>query len=259
MSPWDSDPFFQYPKNTVTTSEGMVEMPILYYDSSQCMAFFWVDCTHAQSMLEQGLEVVRFGRKALAVLAFYQYRTTSIGSYNEVGTAIACVPKGTPQPTRPLLSLFKSVDKGVVGFNVIDLPVTTPAACAAGREIWGYPKFVTPIDFSMQEGRFHGVVHNPAGGNPVCTLSGKIGPGVRAPLINLILYSRHHGQMLRTLVNIRAKGPMCLPGTVRMHIGSSSHHMAENLRALGMQDARPAFIVHTDGLQLRLNAGAVLP
>lgn len=259
MKPWDSDAFFQYPRNTVSTSEGEVEMPILYYDSSQCMAFFWVDCARAQSLLSDGLDVVRFGRKALAVLAFYQYRTTSIGSYNEVGTAIACVPKGSRQPARPLLSLFRSVDKGIVGFNVIDLPVTTPAACAAGRDIWGYPKFVTPIDFSLQQGQFHGAVHDPAGGRPLCSLSGKIGPGITAPLINLILYSAHHGQMLRTLVNIRAKGPMCLPGSVRMHIGRTNHRMAENLRALGLQDARPAFIAHTDGLQLRLNAGAALP
>lgn len=259
MKPWDTDPFFQYPRNIVSTSEGDVAMPILYYDSSQFMAFFWVDCDKAQKLLSEGLEVVRFGRKALVVLAFYEYRTTSIGSYNEVGTAIACVPKGSRVPKRPLLSLFNSLDKGIVGFNVVDLPVTTPAACAAGRDIWGYPKFVTPIDFSLRQKQFHGVVQDPAGGDQICTLSGKAGLGVTAPLINLILYSPHHGVMLRTLVNIRAKGPMCLPGSVRLHVGKSRHRMAANLKALGLQDAKPAFIAHTGGLQLRLNSGAVLP
>lgn len=259
MKPWSADPFFQYPRNIVSTSEGEVAMPILYYDSSQFMAFFWVDCDKAQKLLSEGLEVVRFGGKALAVLAFYEYRSTSIGSYNEVGTAIACVPKGSRVPARPLLSLFKSLDKGIVGFNVVDLPVTTPAACAAGRDIWSYPKFVAPIDFSLRQKQFRGAVQAPEGGDPICTLSGKTGLGIAAPLISLVLYSPHRGKMLRTLVNIRAKGTTCLPGSVRLQVGRSRHRMAENLRALGLQDAKPAFIVHTDGLQLRLNSGAVLP
>jgi len=259
MKPWNADPFFQYPRNIVSTSEGDVAMPILYYDSSQMMAFFWADCDKAQSQLSEGLDVVRFGGKALVVLAFYQYRKTSIADYNEVGTAIACVPKGTRQPNWPLLSLFRSVDKGVVGFNVIDLPVTTPAACAAGREIWSYPKFVTPIDFALQAGRFAGSVHNPSGGEPICTLTGDLGLGIPAPLIDLVLYSLHQGHMLRTLVNIRAKGRMCLPGTLRLQVGTARHRMADNLRAMGLEEAKPAFVVHTHGLQLRLNSGAELP
>lgn len=259
MQSWNSDPFFQYPRNVVSTSEGNVTMPILYYDNSQMIAFFWIDCDKAQALLSDGLEVVRFGRKALAGLAFYSYRQTSIGSYNEVGTAIACVPKGTPVPRFPLLSLLKPLDKSVVGFNVIDLPVTTPAACAAGREIWSYPKFVTPIDFSLKAGRFDGAVHDPAGGEPLCNFVGNIGLGIPAPLINLILYSVHKGDMLRTLVNIRAKGRMCLPGSLRVRIGASPHRMAENLRAMGLQNAKPAFVAHTRGLQLRLNSGAILP
>ncbi|MBA5688259.1 acetoacetate decarboxylase family protein [Rugamonas apoptosis] len=259
MKPWNTDPFFQYPSHLVSTSEGEVAMPILYYDSSQFMAFFWVDGDRAQKCLSEGLEVVRFGRKALAAVAFYQYRATSIGSYNEVGTAIACVPKGSRVPAMPLLSLFNSLDKGIVGFNVIDLPVTTPAACAAGRDTWGYPKFVTPIDFSLRGRQFHGAVRDPEGSDPICTLAGKTGLGITVPLISLILYSRHQGAMLRTLINIRAKGPICLPGSVRLRVGNSGHRMAVHLQALGLEDARPAFIVHTGGLQLRLNAGAVLP
>lgn len=259
MNKWDSDPFFQYPRNSVSSSEGEVLMPILYYDASQMMAFFWVDCAKAQALLSEGLEVVRFGDKTLVALAFFAYRDSSIGSYNEVGTAIACVPAGHAQPRFPLLSLMRSLDKGIVGFNVIDLPVTTAAACAAGRDIWSYPKFVTPIDFSLQAGRFQGVVRDPDGADPICTLSGAVGAGVGAPLINLILYSRHRDTMLRTLVNIRARGRMCLPGSVRLQIGAGAHRMAANLRALGLQDARPAFLASTHGLQLRLNSGAVLP
>lgn len=259
MTPFDADPFFQYPRNTLATSAGDVAMPILYYDASQLMAFYWLDPGRAQTLLGDQYEAVRFGDKVLAAVAFYEYRHTSIGAYNEVGTAIACVPRGTTPPAWPLLSLFKSLDKNRLGFHVIDLPVTTAAACAAGRDIWGYPKFITPIDFSLQGARFSGAVHDPAGGAPIFSLAGTAGPGIAAPLINLILYSSHRTGMLRTLINIRGKGRLCLPGSLRLRIGPGAHPMAERLKEMGLQDARPAFIAHTHGLQLRLNAGAVLP
>ena len=259
MLPCAADPFFQYPRNVVVTSNGDVAMPILYYEASQLMAFFWLDYDKVKTLISERLDVVRFGSKALGVIAFYEYRNTSIGSYNEVGTAIACVPKGTKQPRWPMLSLFNRLDNNVIGFNVIDLPVTSEAACAAGRDIWSYPKFVSPIDFSLRDGCFDGRVQHPSDAEPVFLLSGCMGPGIGHPLIDLILYSEHRGEMLRTLVNIRSTGRVCLPGSMLVSISRDNHPMAERMVAMGLQHAKPAFVTHTHGLQLRLNSGAVLP
>ena len=259
---WQSDLFFQYPRNTVATSEGKVEMPILYYDNSVMMALFRVDSNKAQALVaEQGLQVVRtLGGKALAGLAFYQYRDTSIGVYNEVGVAIAVVPSGTKAPRYPLVSMLNTLDKAPVGFCILDLPVTTPAACAAGREIWGYPKFVTPIAFSLKGSQFDGVVTDPDTHQDLLHLSGKAGAGIPGPLLDLVLYSRHNAGLLRTLVNTRGGAHICLPGSMRATVSdSSTHPMAQRLRALGLHHARPAFVFHSHALQLRLNAGAVLP
>src|ERR1035437_6180520 len=91
---WQDDRFFQYPRNILSTSEGDVDMPIMYYDDSVMMALFRVDYDKAQALVaDQGLQAVRiFGGKALVAMAFYQYRETSIADYNEVGVAIATVP-----------------------------------------------------------------------------------------------------------------------------------------------------------------------
>ena len=256
MNEWNSDPFFQYPRKNVNTSEGDVAMPILYYDSSQVMAFFWVDLEKAQPLIEDGLDVVSFGSKALVGLSFYKYRETSIGSYNEVGVAIACVPTGVKVPKFPLLSLMKNVDKAQLGFNVIDLPVTTPAACAAGKEIWGYPKFVTGIDFDLNKRNFRGVVRNPDDEKNIVKIEGSFGPGIPCSIIDLILYSNHQGDMLRTLVNIRSKGRISLPGSMKVTLGERNHPMAQRLASLGLENAKPAFLMSTSGLQLRLNSGA---
>lgn len=255
---WNQDYFFQYPRTVIPTSEGDVEMPIMYYDDSVMMALFRVDHERAQAMVaDQGLQAVRIaGNKALVGLAFYQYRQTSIADYNEVGVAIAVVPNGTAEPSLPLLSMFRTLDKAPIGFYIVDLPVTTKAACAAGREIWGYPKFVTPIGFKQTGRQFEGSVTDPQTGKNLVRLSGKLGAGVPAPLLDLVLYSRHDNRLLRTLVNTRGGAKACLPGSLRVSVAASRHPMAQRLAALGLDQARPVFVFHSDKLQLRLNAGA---
>ena len=264
MTDWNRDPFFQVPLNLMPTSEGDVALPILYYDNSNFMAMFWVDPATAQAQVARdGFETVRFGNgKALAVVAFYEYRQTAIGPYNEVGAAIAAVPPGTRLPCSPLLSFLRPPDKNPVGFDIIDLPVTTAAACAAGREIWGYPKFVTPIGFSLAAGQFRGLVKDPEAEGNMVTLSGGFGLGLPAPLLDLVLFSRNgarnSGQILRGTAITRGGGKLCLPGSMRLEVSRSEHRMARNLRELGLNGARPFCVSHTDRLQLRLNAGAVV-
>lgn len=258
---WRQDFFFQYPRTVIPTSEGDVEMPIMYYDDSVMMALFRVDYERAQALLaDQGVQAVRvFGNKALVGLAFYQYRQTSIADYNEVGVAIAVVPNGTVVPRFPLLSMFGPLDKAAVGYCVIDLPVTTHAACAAGREIWGYPKFVTPISFNHARGTFEGTVSDPQTGKELVRLSGKPGIGLPAPLLDLVLYSRHNNQLLRTLVNTRGGASACLPGSMRVSVSDSTHPMAQRLKSLGLDKAQPFCVFHSHKLQLRLNTGAAIP
>lgn len=260
MTDWRDDPFFQVPLADAATSEGVVSLPILYYDCSHFIALFWVEHSVAQSCAgRDGLEAVRFRNgKALAIVAFFEYRHAAIAAYNEVGVAVVAVPPGTALPRARLLSLLRHPERNRVGFNILDLPVTTPAACAAGRELWGYPKFVTPIEFSLAGHEFRGAVQDPDAPGDLVTLAGRTGVGVPAPLLDLVLYSRHQGRTLRTAVITRGGGRCCLPGSIRLRVTGSTHRMAGNLRALGLDGARPAFVTHTHGLQLRLNAGAVI-
>lgn len=127
MTAWRQDPFFQYPLTPFQSSEGNIDLPILYFDNSNFMALFNVEFDAANAFLkDKGLTAVRFaGGKALVAVGFYEYRETAIADYNEVGVAIACVPNGVKAPRLPLLSLYQPLDKQQIGFHVIDLPVTT--------------------------------------------------------------------------------------------------------------------------------------
>jgi hypothetical protein len=261
MQDFAGDPFFQYPQTNYPTSEGYVAMPILYFDDSNVMAFFFVDLAKAQALVaREGFKAINVGMgKALAGVAFYEYRHTSIGPYNECGVAIAVTPPDTRLPWIPLYSLLRHPDKNRIGFHILDLPVTTAAACAAGREIWGYPKFVAEIGFSQKGREFSGSVTDPATSSPIFKLSGRMGFGVPAPLFDLVLYSRLEGKALRATAITRGGGALCLPGDMKLEISESSNRMAQNLRALGLENSKPAFVSRTHSLKLRLNAGAVLP
>lgn len=260
MSNWPQDPFFQYPLTPVDTSEGKVDLPILYYDNSNFFSLWEVDYQKAIEMLAgQSVKPVRFpGNKAVLAIAFYEYRDTSVASYNETGIALVTVPEWANMPTHPWLALYQAMDSRTEGLTVIDLPVTTKLACAAGRDIWGFPKFVTPIDFTLASNHFNGVVHDPQGDDTILTLSGKPGPGIPGPQLDLVLYSWHQDQLLRTTAVTRGGGKACLPGSMRASVGNSQHPMAQRLKTLGLDSLKPKVIFHSRKLQLRLNSGAVI-
>jgi hypothetical protein len=261
-SPWDRDPFFQYPLTRISTSAGEINMPILYYDCSVVMALFMVDVDRAAPLVrDSGLKVVRVaGDKTLVGVAFYEYRQTAIAAYNEVGVAIAVAPADVRVPALPWRSYVRAPDHNPIGFHIVDLPVTTEAACAAGREVWGYPKFVTPIGFHRHGREFTGVVTDPDDRSELVRVAGRAGLGVRGPLLDLVLYSRHEGQLLRTVVQTRGGAVWCLPGSMRLQLSASSRHpMTQRLRQFGLDGARPISVSMSDRLQLRLNAGAPIP
>lgn len=255
------DVFFQYPLTDFKTSDGVIKLPILYYDNSICMSIYLVDYDKACSLVsDQRLQVVPVtSTKALVGVSFYEYRQTAIGSYNEVGVAILTTPRGVRTPRLPLFKLSGSLDKNPMGFHIIDLPVTTTAACSAGREVWGLPKFVTPIDFNLNGKKFKGAVQDPEGGQPIVSFSGQCLLSLPGPLFDLSLHSFNHNQLLRTLVVTRGGGRI-MPGH-RFKLTTnpqSKHPMAQRLRQLGLEQAKPIMVCASHNLQLRLNNGVAI-
>ena len=253
-----SDPFFQVPQTTHTTTQGPIDLPILYFDVSMLLAFFVTSRDAVEAKLSgTGLRpALTIGRRALVGLAHYEYRQTGVGSYNEVGLALPVLPEGAPTPRNPIQAFYGSVDDRHLGFHVLDLPVTTPLANAGGRELWGYPKFVAPIPFRLDRKSFESSVTDPDGNGDIFTLSGRLLPSVPAPPMSLVLYSHHQGNVLRATVNVRGRMNVRPGGGLQLRVGKSTHRMARNLRDLGLDGARPALVLDTHRFQSRLNAGA---
>ena len=251
------DAFFRVDRTVHHTSAGLVDLPILYFDATNVLALFEADLRGAESLLEPaGLEpaIVR-GDKALVGLSFYAYRDTTVGTYNEVGTAIFARKSGERGVLPGLAELLVDPRRRHVGAWVVDLPVTTEAANAAGREIWGYPKFVTRIDFSLAGRTVQSVVHDPVDASTICELAGTMGPGFPVPCPSLMTFSRLDGTLVRTHVDVRAPYRARTRGDVRLSIGASTRRMADNLRALGLDGARPTVLLETTRFQSILHAG----
>lgn len=253
-----ADDFLKVATEEARTSLGAVRLPVLYADATAVLAFFWVDPARVRRALEgTGLEPLRFpGGRAVAGLAFYDYRETTVGPYHEVGSAVAVVPAGAPASGLAALELLRGGERRRAGYRILDLPVSTPIADAAGRELWGYPKFVTELPLRVEERAFEGQVLEPGGKAPILTLSGAVRWRWPGPSHDLVLYSHLGGQRLRTVVDV--SGPLRFSGGggLRLRLGPGRHRMGDSLRELGLDGARPFAAGCCTRLRARLRAGA---
>ncbi|MBP7229708.1 MAG: acetoacetate decarboxylase family protein [Moraxellaceae bacterium] len=258
-----NDPFFLVPRRTVRTSVGKVELPIMYYDTSSLVTFFMVDRERVDALLTGTgmVPALTVGGRALAALACYEYRDTSVGVYNEVGLTVAVTRQGEAQELggwKDVLTTLQQPEMRHVAFHILDLPVTTEMANSAGRKIWGFPKFVTEIPFRLQGRDFACQVMEPGTSQSVMTLSGRMGPSIPNGPLSLALLSHHNGRLCRSTVNVRGGTRLALPGSVRLTVDGGSHVMRDRLMALGMDDIAPLALMWTHAFQSRLNEGVDL-
>jgi Acetoacetate decarboxylase (ADC) len=223
-------------RTRVATSAGDVKLPILYEDASAVLAFFHVQHRRAAELLARTpLAPVRFARgAAVAAVVAYDYRSTSVGPYRELGTALAVVPRSVAAS-----SLARAPAHHDVGWYVLDLPGTSPAVDAGGRELWGFPKFTAPIDVDLVQGRIVAVVQAPAGEEPIVKLEGYVGSGVTLGAVDMILYTLKEGELLRTIVETRGQMHSGPGHGLTLRAGCTHHPMANRVVALGLDGACP--------------------
>jgi hypothetical protein len=235
-------------------------LPILYHDSTAVLVFFMCDRQKAVSLLPDDrfrLALPR-GAKTIVGLALFEYRVTSIGGYNEVGLALPVLWGEGPLPRFPAIDLLRNAHTRRVGYYVIDLPVTTAKADAAGRELWGYPKFVTRIDVGLEKKQLHCRVHDPANDTAIMILAGMMGTSIPAPALDLVTYSQIDAGDLRTTIQTKGRGRLHAPGQLRLQVGKSNHRMARHLRTLRLDTVKPLMVLVNTRFQSRLNQGVLL-
>lgn len=255
-------PFFQVPTHHRAFSLGVMALPTRYTDAGCVMATFEVDWDAANALIEApDLDLVRLPNgKALMNVVVYEYRRLTNGTpYNEAGIALLVNPQGYPLPADPQAALDLPADRRQLGDYIVDLPVTTAPACKAGIDLWGYPKFVTNIDFALEGKSFAGTVHDPEREDEfILKLEGEAGAEKRLDdWQDLVLYSKFEDQLFRaTSVTRSDEGRSAEPGTFVLTVSPTSlHPMATRLRQLIGDTATPTAVSYTPHFQLRLNEG----
>ncbi len=260
-----NDIFFQVPREGFPSSIGKIELPILYYDVNLLIVFYFVDFERSMTLLQNtDLEPIKFyNGKSLVTLALFEYKDTSVGRYNEVGLAIA-VKEKSKQVQFPLLEFSKLLlkvnpEKIPFGFYVVHLPVTTKEANVAGREIWGYPKFVTeiPLKFDFEGFQFYGSVLDPEN-QTIFELKGDLKSFISIPAMDLITYTYYEDQLIRTHIDVVGNFKLSLNKSFTITNVQSHHPMAQMIKQLNLEHHKSFLILYSNNWQSRLNKGNVV-
>ncbi|WP_406454060.1 acetoacetate decarboxylase family protein [Streptomyces sp. NBC_00876] len=249
-------PFLTVPTTPVPTAAGPVDTPVRYYDSTAAHAFFPVDAEAARSLLPDvtWMTPARLGRRALAVLSVYEHRCTTIGPYSEVGLSVVVNDLWRPRPYDLALDLTRSTDLRRTGRYVVGLAVSTEEARAVAEEVWGQPASVSAVDVDLL-----GRDISAGAAEPGIRLVGGLGPAIRCPDVDWVLYGRRGDRTLRVQVRNHGRPRLHPAPRVRLRVDTHAHPLAERLHRLGLDSARPRSVLICHDFMARRGAGAELP
>lgn len=129
-----------------------VRLPVLVRDADALMAYYLVSASAAQRLVDPaGLEVAAvLPGRALCTIGTMNYRDNDLGQYYEIAVTFYVRERG--QRSLPLIGSLLDFQQGRVGAYIHQLPVNGEFTCAAGNEIWGFPKSVCDIQLSQRDG-----------------------------------------------------------------------------------------------------------
>jgi hypothetical protein len=252
--------FFDVPQTDYTTSSGVVQLPVFYQRLAMRTINYFVECDRVLPVVKgTGLVPLRyFNGKVLTSLTFFNYQEVSLTAYDEVVLSVSVYPEALSKPSWPTLRLLLAKNEKRwqnMGVYVVEMVVTIPEARAGGREIWGYPKFLTQIPSELSGNQFKFSVLDPDSQEPIVAVEGESGRGFSARAFDMVTFSNHNDQILRTVVQADGKVKHSRCKRAEVKVAPTEHRMAENLRALGLDKAKPFSVMTSDYLRTKLNAG----
>ena len=235
------------PRPLERISLGELELPVRITAGSSLACIYRVNVDAARGVLPSDrFEPVSVGGDALVQVTALQYDESSIGPYNELGVMVMVRRSGsTPSRMRMLVSLADVED---AGWFVVNLPVSTGFACAAGRELWGYPNYVTRVDTVFDRENTRIIL------GEELVLEHRARFGVTVPGRPLVYFSELEGHLMRTVVPVEHSQRLGGARSVRIEL-TGDGPTADTVRRLGLERRRPMFAARADQLKLTLPPG----
>ena len=193
-------------------------MPVRVRDGSSATVVFDVPSTAAQALVPDGFEVIEpEPGHAHFALALIDYRDNDLGSYREIGTIFFVRPVGG----------------GEDGTLITHLPVTEEFTCAAGNQIWGFPKTVEDITVTDAETSSRWVLR--MDGELVVDITLPRGGTDEMPALPMASYTLIGGQPHLTRFTQGGTGSAMFFDGVSVTLGT--HPVAKELASLGLPGA----------------------
>jgi hypothetical protein len=227
-----------------------VSVPVEVRQAGQWSVQYLVPAAAAQRLVgPSGLTVTGpVPGKALMALAVCRYDDTDLDPYHEVAMSFVvrahdAPPRPGPRPRPGPLSAIdrlKEFRAGAIGVYIHRLPVDQEFSCAAGRDIWGFPKWVASIDIDESRGDNRSGGSAGSGttvrlvdqGDHVLSLTIAGGGRLKLPSQAPPTYSFRDGVLRRTTWTTSSEGVSGRFGGATLVLGN--HPMAEELRSLGL-------------------------
>jgi hypothetical protein len=198
--------------DTVTVAGRELTFPIEVRRASSWAAQFAVNARAAERLVDgTGLRIAKVApNSGLCVLTFVRYEDTDLDAYHELGVILLVRgPRGR-------------------GVYIHRLPVNQEFTMHAGRELWGFPKFLADIDIHEQPGAT--TCHLRHEDRDVLELTIRNGP-LPMPQPAIPTYTFLDG-MLRATTWETSGGARGRPGGAAIRLGTGP--LADELRSLGL-------------------------
>ncbi|HEU0032633.1 MAG TPA: acetoacetate decarboxylase family protein [Kofleriaceae bacterium] len=224
------------PGRLVRVGEGTVELPVLYFRDDAFTGLFTASYEAIRQLMpsDRLYPAQTIDGRGLVVVTAFNYLDTTVGPYGELAVAPVVV-HGDKKPPRSLPGWLESAWPGCGGL-VMHLPVTSQQARDAGRELWGFTKFIADMHFTNTPERLACRLEEQ--GQHILTLTiAKRGLAVpdRRPVVT---YSVKNGDLIRTRIPQISIARMSIGGRDSLLELGEGHPVAESLRALAI-DPQP--------------------
>jgi hypothetical protein len=218
-----------------------VSVPVEVRRAAQWSVQYLVERAAAQRLVDPtGLTVTSpVPGKALVALAVCRYDDTDLDPYHEVAVSFVVRPHDA-RPGASGLQPVREFGTGDLGVYIHQLPVDQEFTCAAGRDIWGFPKWLATIDIDESSGRRGAnraqrsgtAVRLVDGDRHVLSLTMAGGGRLKLPSNAPPTYSFREGVLRRTTWTTSSEGVSGRFGGATLVLGD--HPLADELRSLGL-------------------------
>ncbi len=236
--------------------EKTYSFPVKFDDVHYIAALYTAEKEKVDLLLEgTGLKAgLHFFSKPVVALGLIQYKQSDLGSYNEIILAIPVIRSHEKTGWKNWLDLYANFNKRKGGQYIIHIPVTTQQSVDAGRNLWGYPKTLLPIQHNFMSNKVETQLHNTTN-QPLMQVSGKLGVGVSIPTMQLMTYSFLKEKLIKTTVNIFS-GMKWKPGSnLKIHVNDSNHPIGKDIIELGISDKHPIFTIESKHFKAHFHEG----